>query len=42
MAFGEGLIPQGSLNDDNLLYAKQLGVTDIILHLPDEKLLPST
>lgn len=42
MAFGEGLIPQGSLNDNNLLYAKQLGVTDIILHLPDEKLLPST
>lgn len=42
MAFGNGLIPQGVLNDENLIYARQLGVSDIILHLPDASTLPST
>ena len=41
MVFGNG-IPQGGLNKANLLYARQLGVSDIILHLPDESTLPST
>lgn len=42
MVFGNGLIPQGSVTEQNLLFSKQLGVNDIIIHLPEEETFPST
>lgn len=41
IAFGSGMLPQGTLNSDHLKYASQLGVSDIVLHLPDSTIMPS-
>lgn len=41
MAFGNTL-EQGQITDDNLRFAAQLGVTDLVAHLPLEETFPST